>query len=534
MNKNIFIGGAWPYGNYLMHIGHLVALLPADVIARFHRLNGDSVIYVSGTDCHGTPITQRAKKEGKHPSEIASYYHNEFVKTFKALNFQYNLYTATMTDYHKNRVKELFKSIYDNGYIYEKEVEQDYCPTCNTFLSDREIEGECPHCGKEASGDQCDSCFMELDPTELKNKHCKTCKTPVVQKNNKHLYFKMSAFENEIRQLVEKNKDKWRVNAVNETLKYLEQGLKDRAVTRQLDWGVEIPVDGYSDKRLYVWIEAVMGYLTAGEQVATSNNVNFDDYVKNENAKLYFVHGKDNIVFHTIIFPSLLLAMKDNYSLPTDIISCEFMNMNDEKMSKSKGNIITVNELLEKYNSDSIRYYFCINNPERKDASFSDDDFIAIHNKHLCGGLGNFVNRNLSFLVKKFNGNLPNTAVDEEVRNYVLNAYKEIGDLFDRGEIKTATIKIYEYISYCNKYYDSSEPWVSAKKEDLTEFNNITSTCLYLIANMANIINPVMPVTADKLRELLDLDSACWQEITYHKTHIDSAPILFNKIEENK
>ena len=259
MNRNIFIGGAWPYGNYFMHIGHLVALLPADVIARYHRLNGNNVIYVSGTDCHGTPITQRAKKEEKHPSQIASYYHNEFVKTFKALNFEYNLYTATMTDYHKKRVQELFKKIYDNGYIYEKETLQDYCSTCNQFLSDREIEGECPHCHAETSGDQCDGCLMELDNSELLNKHCKACKTAVIQKPNKHLYFKLSAFQNQVQQLVDKNKEKWRVNAVNETNKYLEQGLQDRAVTRQLNWGVEVPVDGYNDKRLYVWIEAVMG-----------------------------------------------------------------------------------------------------------------------------------------------------------------------------------------------------------------------------------------------------------------------------------
>ena len=342
----------------------------------------------------------------------------------------------------------------------------------------------------------------------------------------------MSAFSDEIRKLVEKNKDKWRTNAVNETTKYLDQGLKDRAVTRQLNWGVELPIDGYEDKRLYVWIEAVMGYITAGEQVARDNGVNFDDFVKNEDAKLYFVHGKDNIVFHTIIFPSLLLAIKDGYMLPTDIISCEFMNMNSEKMSKSKGNIISCNELLEKYDSDSIRYYFCINNPERKDASYSDEDFIATHNKHLCGGLGNFVNRNLSFLVKKFGGNLPTGEIDETVREYVLNAYNEIGDLFDRGEIKTATTRIYEYISFCNKFYDSSEPWVSAKQEDLTKFNNTTATCLYLIANMSNLITPVLPDTAKKIRELLDIQSANWKEIQCRKTHIESSPILFNKIEE--
>ena len=532
MNKNIFIGGAWPYGNYFMHIGHLVALLPADVIARYHRLNGDNVIYVSGTDCHGTPITQRAKREGKKPAEIALYYHNEFVKTFRALNFQYNLYTATATEYHKRRVQELFKQIYNNGYIYEKEVMQDYCEHCGEYLADREIQGECVHCGTLTNADQCDGCLRELDASQLKNKICKSCKHSLIQKPNKHLYFKLSAFQNQLQELINKNADKWRTNAVNESNKYLEQGLQDRAVTRQLNWGVPVPVEGFNDKRLYVWIEAVLGYLTAGEQVATENGADFNHYVKNSRAKLYFVHGKDNIVFHTIIFPSLLLALNAGYMLPTNIVSCEFMNMNEEKMSKSKGNLVTANELLSKYSADSIRYYFCLNNPERKDANFSDADFIATHNKHLCGGLGNFVNRNLSFLIKKFGGNLPQGEIDQNVQEYVQNAYALIGDLIDEGEIKSATVKIYEYISYCNKYYDSSEPWVSAKAEDLTKFNNTTATCLYLISNMANLINPIMPETADKIREMLDLEDASWHEIFCNKTHINNAPILFNKIED--
>ena len=232
--KDILIGGAWPYANNSLHIGHLAALLPGDVIARFHRGCGNNVIYVSGTDCHGTPITVRAKKEGINPIDIANKYHNEFTNSFKSLDFSYDFYTATMTNEHKKQVQEFYKIILDNGYIYESVEEQDFCPKCNEYLSDREILGTCPHCGGNAMGEQCDDCLSPINPKELKDKKCKICGTNTIVKNNKHLYFKLSAFQDVLTKYVESHKDDWRKNAYNETMKYLNLGLIDRATTRQL------------------------------------------------------------------------------------------------------------------------------------------------------------------------------------------------------------------------------------------------------------------------------------------------------------
>ena len=222
MKRDILIGGAWPYANYYLHVGHLAALLPGDVIAKYYRMCGDNVIYVSGSDCHGTPITERAKKEGTTPKAIATFYHKEFVKTFNNIGFNYDLYTATMTDYHKKYVQNAFLKMINNGYIYEKEIEQDYCDTCNKFVSDREIVGICPNCGGESTGDQCDNCLASLDPSQVLNKHCKTCGSLLTTKINKHLYFKLPEFKEELQKLLDKNKDKWRKNAIGETQKYID------------------------------------------------------------------------------------------------------------------------------------------------------------------------------------------------------------------------------------------------------------------------------------------------------------------------
>ena len=242
MGRNIIIGGAWPYANYFMHIGHLAALLPGDVLAKYFRGNGDNVIYVSGTDSHGTPITQRASKENVSPEVIATRYHEAFIKSFGAMNFEYDMYTATFTEEHKKMVQEYFLKLIENGYIYEKTVEQDYCENCGKFLSDREIVGKCPKCGGEATGEQCDNCLTTLNADEVEDKHCKECGKPTVLKGNKHLYFKLSAFQKQIEDLIQARETTWRKQAVGESKKFLHNGLIDRAATRQLDWGIEVPV----------------------------------------------------------------------------------------------------------------------------------------------------------------------------------------------------------------------------------------------------------------------------------------------------
>ncbi len=533
MKRNILIGGAWPYANNSLHIGHLAALLPGDVLARYFRGMQDEVIYVSGTDSHGTPITQRAKKEGIDPQEIALKYHKEFTKNFNDLDFSYDLYTATFTDYHKEKVQEYFLKMYENGYIFEQEENQDFCPKCNEFLSDREIVGICPKCGGEAKGDQCEECLTSLEPKDIKDKHCKTCGEKTILKKNKHLYFKLPEFKEQLTKFVETNGQNWRKNAINESKKYLSQDMPNRAATRQLSWGVEVPIEGYEDKRIYVWIEAVLGYMTAAQKVCEERNIDFKEFVKkSDNFKSYYVHGKDNIPFHTIIFPALLMAIDPNIGLPSEIISSEYMNMNDEKMSKSKGNMITIADLLKEFDKDSIRYYMIANGPEKKDTNFSREDFINNHNKFLVGVLGNFVNRNLSFVSKKLDGIIKKGKIDENIQNKTISLYKEVGDLIEKGELKQALEKCMEYVILGNKYYDEQTPWIKVK-EDIDAFYDVTYTCVYMMANIANLLYPFIPSTCLKIKEMLSFKDFIWQEETLEDDIvINEVKILFNRLEK--
>ena len=534
--RDIFIGGAWPYANYYLHVGHLAALLPGDILARYFRGKGDNVIYVSGSDCHGTPITERAKKENVSPEEIATLYHNEFVKTFNNLGFEYDEYSSTMSEHHIKYVMDQFKKMLDNGYIYEKEELQDYCEKCDSFLSDREIVGICPHCGGKSTGDQCDVCGDSLDSSEVLNKHCKTCGSATIMKENKHLYFKLTAFESQLQELINKNKDKWRKNALGEAQKYIDMGLVDRAATRQLNWGVPVPVKGYEDKRIYVWIEAVLGYLSVGKEVAEKRGIDFDKFMSkdNPNLKTYYVHGKDNIPFHTTIYPAIISAIKNNYNLPDYIVSSAYVNLDNEKMSKSKGNLITANELLEMFDSDTLRFYFSFKGPETNDMNCSLSDIIQTHNKFLVGMLGNFVNRNLSFINKKFDGNIKEGKIDEKIKEITIKSYKLIGDFFEKGELKNATAQIFDYIAIANKYYDSRQPWVQVK-EDINDFNDTTYTCVYMIANMANMIAPVLPHASQKIKQMLELPEYKWQEAEISGDYkIQDLRILYNKIDEKE
>lgn len=504
MSKNIFIGGAWPYANNSLHIGHLAALLPGDVLARFFRLNGDNVTYVSGTDSHGTPITVRAKKEGVDPSVIASMYHEEFLRTFENLDFSYDIYSATTTDHHKSHVKEYLKRIKNNGYLYEKLEEQDYCQNCKIFLSDREIIGVCPHCGGKAKGDQCDECNAILSPKEVLNKTCSICGTPTQQKENKHMYFALSKFQNEIREFIDNHKDTWRVNAVNESLKFLDQGLIDRAATRQLEWGIDVPFEGFEDKKIYVWIEAVLGYLSTLEYTLEQKGQTLDEYLKSQDTVSYYVHGKDNIPFHTIIFPALLMSLDKKYNLPDVIVSSEYVNMNNQKMSKSMGNLISANNLNALFGKDSVRFNIIYNGPEVKDVNFSLDQFIQDHNKYLVGVIGNFVNRNLSFVNREFEGKIPNGEVDPEIVALTREHFEEIGQLIKEAKLKAALTKAINYASEGNKYYDTKQPWKQVK-EDIVGFNNTTYTCVYMMANMAVMFEPFIPGLSQKIREKLNL-----------------------------
>ena len=511
MSKNILIGGAWPYANNSLHLGHLAGLISGDILARYHRINGDNVLYVSGTDCHGTPITERAKKEGRTPKEIAEQYHEEFVKTFNAMSFSYDLYSKTETEYHAKKVQEIFKKLYDNGYIYEKIEPQAYCEKCNKFLQDREIQIKCPECGEITKADQCDNCGHTPSVEELKDGVCLSCGSKTIEKDNKNLYFALSKFQDIIQANTDKCKQFWRVNARNETEKYLRQGLKDRAVTRDLDWGIKIPLPEYETKRMYVWIEAVLGYLTDTMKLSEENEFNWEDFWKEgHNNKIYMCHGKDNIVFHSIIFNGLLAGLEDNFHLVDVIVSTEYLNINDEKISKSKGNGITALEMLEKYNTDSLRFHIINNGPEKKDTNFTIEEFERTHNNEILNKFGNLVNRTLRF---KELTQIPNGKLDEQAKIEIENTYKEVSNLIENLEFRAATQKVMDLVEYANKFYDENKPWIQ-KKEDIEGFNNTIYTCAVIIANLSNLFEPFMPKSCKKIREYLKIQNPQWNFTT--------------------
>lgn len=528
--KNIVIGGAWPYANSDMHLGHVAGLISGDVLARYYRQNGHNVVYVSGTDCHGTPITERAKREKKSPKEIAEYYDNRDRETLKKFNFSYDLYTNTDTDFHKAETMKMFKKMYENGYIYEKIEPQAYCEKCQKFLSDREIKIVCPKCGTETKADQCDGCQYVPTVEDMAHGICLECGSQTVLRDNKNLYLALSKFQKEIEEHTKKANEIWRLNAKNETDKYLKQGLVDRAVTRDLDWGVDIPLPGYETKKMYVWIEAVLGYITATKKWCEDNHQDWEQYWKEgSNNLIYMVHGKDNIVFHSIIFNALLLAMKENYHLVDVIVSSEYLNINDEKISKSKGNGIPAIELADKYNPDVLRFHLINNGPEKKDSNFTIESLIATNNGELLNKFGNLVNRTLKF---KGIEEVPNGKLDEKVRDKIEETYQRVGKSIENLEFKEASDIAMELVEYANKYYDDRQPWVQ-KKEDIEAFNDTIYTCSVIIANLSNIFEPFMPATCEKIRSYLNIQDKSWKLITLeNNVKLNQIEPLFTRIEE--
>ncbi len=529
MNKNIIIGGAWPYANSSLHLGHIAGLISGDVLARYYRLKGNNVLYVSGSDCHGTPITERARKEGRNPRDISNHYDEEFRKMFDGYNFSYDLFSKTDNDYHKKKVQEIVRKLYDNGYIYEKIEKEPYCDKCNRFLSDREILLECPECGVETKGDQCDSCLHVPTTDELMHGNCIECGSKISERENKVLYLALSKFQKQIEEHTLKVNNEWRINAKNETAKYLKQGLVDRAITRNLDWGVDVPIEGYEDKKLYVWIDAVLGYLTDTMYLCENSEKSWEEFWKEgKNNKIYMCHGKDNIVFHSIILNALLLGQEENYHLVDTIVSAEYLNYNDQKFSKSKGVGMTALEALDIYDSDSLRYYLISNGPEKKDTNFSSDEFVAVHNNEILNKFGNLVNRTLKF---KGLEEIPEGNLDKEILEEIKSTYEKSGELIEKLEFREACREIMKLVETANRYYDSKEPW-KQKKENIEGFNDTIYTCTVIIANLSNLFEIIMPKSCLKLRKYLDIKNASWNVIDKVKPgiNLDDIEPLFNRI----
>ena len=532
MSRNVVIGIAWTYANSDIHLGHVCAYIPGDVLARYHRANGDNVLMISGTDCHGTPITERAIKEKTTPESIVDRYHQQFSQVFNQLGMSYDEYTLTASEYHHKKVQEMFLKLQENGFLYPKTEEASFCPTCNKFIYDREVEVVCPKCGAVSKGDQCGTCDYVFKTEDLLKGKCRICGSQTEIRKNTNLYFKLSLLEQQLKNHFEQCKGNWRKNSVNETEKFLREGLHDRAVTRDLNWGVKIPFDGYDDKRIYVWVDAVWGYVSAVQKYCDEHGLNYEDYWFNNNDKshkIYMCHGKDNIVFHTIIFPALLMATDKRFLMPDTCAAVEFMNINGEKMSKSKGNAWPMLDMLKVFPADTLRYFCIASGPERKDSNFTFDEFHKLVNSDLVNKFGNFVNRTVNY--KGWDNIIPNATLDPKIKKLVADVYKQTSKDIENINFRDALSNIMSLVETGNKYFDEQQPWVLFKQEDKTKFNDVIYTCCYIIANLGNLMDPFVPFAAKKIRDAFGIEKVVWQPIEITEgASVQRMPVLFERM----
>lgn len=527
--RNILIGGAWPYANGSLHIGHIAGLLPGDVLARYHRAIGDNVYFVSGSDCHGTPVAIRAKKDGRTPKEVSDFYHEEFTECFEKLGFSYDVYTKTSSQEHKAFVQDFHRKLYESEYVYENEVPQAYCEQCGTFQADRFVVGKCPKCGKDARGDQCDACGTVLDPENLVEPVCAVCGKPISFRSSRHLYIAISRLEKQLKDLVDAHPE-WRKNAISFTNRYIDEGLRDRALTRDLDWGIGVPREGYENKTIYIWAENVLGYLSASKVAAEERGADFKE-LWGENAKHYYVHGKDNIPFHSIILPALLLGNSPDWRLPDQIVSSEYLTLEGRKISTSQNYAIWVNELLQKYEADSIRYYFLANGPEKKDADFSWREYVHSHNGELLGAYGNFVNRSLSFINKYWDGVVPEGVDDPELKGRLIDLYANVGALIEKAAFKDAINEVFDFVRAANKYFDEKQPWIT-RETDVGSCQNTLYNCVQIIANLAVLLGPFLPFSSEKICGWLGLENKWEYQSVAAGYQLPEIEILFQRIDK--
>jgi len=542
MNKKdkIFIAAAWPYANGSLHLGHVAGLIGADIIARYFRLHGADVLYVSGSDCHGTPIAVAAEKAGVAPAEIAAKYHKEFVETLiHGLHFSYDNYTTTTTENHKNVVQDLFLKLYNKGYIYLKAEKLPYCKKCDKFLPDRFVEGICPICGfNGARGDQCDNCGNLLNAIDLKESRCKTCGEAPEWRETEHFFLKFEPFVKELKKRAKKLGDKWRPNAKNFTLQLLEQGFHDRAITRDTDWGIEIPLPGYETKRIYVWFEAVSGYLSAS--IEHSNNKNEPDLWKefwqNDKATHYYVHGKDNIPFHTIIWPAILLGAGDLH-LPDVIVSSEYLTLEKKQFSKSRNWMISLPDFLAGFDADTLRYYLVVSGPENADADFSWKDYAAKVNNEMIANFGNLVNRTLTQIKKNFEAGLEPpkslTKEDKALLRAAEDSFDGVGDLIAAVKFREALQKVFELIAETNKYLNVNEPWKRIK-ENKDDAGRSLFVAGQIIKCVGVLVEPFLPEAARKIKDVLGVADAdfIWQYPALKTIVVGDIVPLYKKIEQ--
>src|SRR5208337_1636684 len=504
------INSAWPYVNSVPHLGTFIHLLSADVYTRYLRLKGEEVIAVTGSDEHGTPIEVEAIKKGVPPKQLTDAIHKQICELLEAYNIHLDNYTRTENPIHIRYTQDLYRKVYENGYVYTQNVNLPYCETDQRFLPDRFVEGTCPHCGYEqARGDQCESCGRVLDPLELIRSKCVFCGNAPTIKSSTHWFFDLPKFRDKLYTAVQENKQ-LPENARNFSLKWLEEGLKPRALTRDNKWGIPAPFPGAEGKTIYVWLEAVLGYVSASIEWAEKagkpdawKEFWFDKQTKN----VHFI-GKDNIPFHVIIFPSLLLATHEDYVLPWQVSSTEFILFEGQKFSKSKKVGVWMDKALEVAPAEYWRYILIAIRPEARDANFTWRDFEAHINSELNDVLGNFVHRTLTFVNNQFDSKIPEPheldEKDEALKKRIESSPLKVGSLFDQFQLKSALGEIIELARAGNQYLSEREPWHLIKKD-----KDKASTTLYfatqLVRSISILISPVLPETAQHIRDQLNL-----------------------------
>jgi methionyl-tRNA synthetase len=471
--KHILVCAAWPYANAVMHLGHPAGyLLPADIFARYHRMAGNHVLFVSGSDEHGTPIMLQAERLGVPPAEVSERFHRANRALMEDYQISFDLFSRTTAQDHKRVVAEVFKELIDKGHIHRATMQGMYCPKEKVFRADRYVEGTCPNCSApDARGDQCDACGKILDAADLVDPRCKLCGSPLEMRDTEHFFFALSKFQEPLLAWLATRKG-WRHTVLNQTTQFVQAGLKDRAVTRDIPWGIDFPLPGYEGKKIYVWFEALLGYLSASRKWAADAGEPdaWRRWWQDEAAESYFFLGKDNIPFHTVILPAVLLGL-GGYNLPTNVPANEYLLFEGAKFSKSKGVGMSMQEYLEVGEVAAMRYYLTVNMPELKDTEADWDDFVAKNNAELLGNLGNFVNRTLTLAHRHFGAvptppeRAPPGALDAELGMRIDAASRRVAELLEACSFKAALKEVMALAQFGNQYIDGTAPWALAKSD---------------------------------------------------------------------
>ena len=531
---------ALPYANGPVHIGHLAGVyVPADIYVRYLRLKGEEVLHIGGSDEHGVPVTIRAKKEGCTPQDVVDRYHNIIKQAFADFGISFDIYSRTTSETHHKHASDFFRKLYEDGKFVEMESEQYYDEEAKQFLSDRNIVGECPRCHADgAYGDQCEKCGSTLSPDELINPKNALTGNPLVKRNTSHWYLPLNDYQGWLEKWILEDHKEWRSNVYGQCKSWLDAGLRPRAVTRDLEWGIPVPVEGAEGKVLYVWFDAPIGYISNTKELLPND---WEKWWKDESTRLIHFIGKDNIVFHCIVFPTMLKA-EGSYILPDNVPSNEFLNLEGDKISTSRNWAVWLHEYLVDFpgKQDVLRYVLTANAPETKDNDFTWKDFQARNNSELVAIYGNFVNRALQLTKKYFNGIVPEagelTDYDRETLKEFSGVKEEVEKLLNNFKFRDAQKEAMNLARIGNKYLADTEPWKLAKT-DMPRVQTILNFALQLVANLAIAFEPFLPFSSKKLREMLNLESFDWANLG----KIDLLPaghtlgepqLLFEKIED--